>query len=380
MNNGISDYPDVSFIDNLSFETMSDGMIKDYQTKYKEITGRESSLGAADPVRLILNSCAVTIYQAFQMTDRSGKMGLLKYSTGQFLDNLAALKGVKRSPAIEAMTTLRFVASAAQKKDIVIPAGTRLRSGELFFYTTKDFKIKAGELAAEVPAKCQIPGIIGNGIPAETMTTLVDPINYIKSAYNTEDTVGGADRESDGDLAERIFVAPSGYSVAGPADAYRYWIRTFSQKIGDICIRSESPGEVDIYLLFADGSLPGETFLGELEQYLQSSHIRPLTDRVVVKPVDVVEYEIDVTYYIPKSMELVENSIKESVERACDEYINWQKEKIGRDINPSYLMHLLIQAGAKWAEIRSPTRLAIPEHAIGLSGQIHVSYGGLEDD
>ena len=69
-------------------------------------------LAPADPDRLILYSCAVAIYQGFQYEDKAGKMGLLKYSTGEFLDNLAAFKGVKRNEAVPASTILRFTLAA----------------------------------------------------------------------------------------------------------------------------------------------------------------------------------------------------------------------------------------------------------------------------
>lgn len=380
MNKIFMNYPDVSFINHLSFEDVCNGMEKDYLEKYHELTGKENTLAAADPIRLILHSCAVTIYQAYQMADRSGKMGLLKYSTGAFLDNLAALKGVKRNQAIEAVTTVRFVLSAVQKTDIKIPPGTRIRSDHLFFSTAKESIIISGELEIDVPVRCQEAGDIGNGIPAGIMTTLVDPINYIKSVFNTEPTGGGANEESDEDLAERIFLAPSGYSVAGPEDAYRYWIQTFSQRIGDTCIRSNAPGEVNIYVMFEDGTLPEDTFLRGLEQYLSSSHIRPLTDKVAVKPVEVVEYDIDATYYIPRSLQSMENTIKENVEKACKGYISWQKNQIGRDINPSYFTHLLIEAGAKWAEIRLPIQQTVPEYAVAAPEAVNLVYGGLEDD
>ena len=93
----LSEYPDVSFIDAVSFSQLQEQMIKDYEDKYREETGKDISLAQADPYRLILYSCAVAVYQGYQYEDRAGKMGLLKYSTGDFLDNLAALKGVSRS-------------------------------------------------------------------------------------------------------------------------------------------------------------------------------------------------------------------------------------------------------------------------------------------
>ena len=46
---------------------------------------------------MILYSAAAQIYQAMQYVDRAGKQSLLKYSYSEFLDNLALLKGDRKS-------------------------------------------------------------------------------------------------------------------------------------------------------------------------------------------------------------------------------------------------------------------------------------------
>ncbi len=84
MRGDLDKYPEVSFIGGMMFSDFLDEMIKHYESKYAEITGKEISLAPASPERLRLYSAAVMIYQGFQYLDRSGKNGLLKYSTGDF--------------------------------------------------------------------------------------------------------------------------------------------------------------------------------------------------------------------------------------------------------------------------------------------------------
>lgn len=55
----IESLPDVSFIDNLQLEDVELQMIKDYQDRYKEITGEDVVLSRADPEALILYACAI---------------------------------------------------------------------------------------------------------------------------------------------------------------------------------------------------------------------------------------------------------------------------------------------------------------------------------
>ena len=141
----LKNYPDVTFIEAISFEKLKESMISDFEKRYRELTGNTMTLAAADPYRLILYACAVAIYQGYQYTDKAGKMGLLKYSTGDFLDNLAALKGITRNEAVPSRTTMRFTLSAVQSRKAVIPKGTRLKGQELYFETVEEGEIPAGE-------------------------------------------------------------------------------------------------------------------------------------------------------------------------------------------------------------------------------------------
>ena len=84
-----------------------------------------------------------------------------------------------------------------------------------------------------------------------------------------EESTGGTDIESDDSLAERIYIAPSKYSVAGPEESYRYWVKTFNSSITDVYIDSENPTEVLIEFIMNDGELPNESIIRSLQDYLQ---------------------------------------------------------------------------------------------------------------
>ena len=73
----LQDYPDISFIEATSFESLKNQMVQDYQKRYKELTGEDVILAPADPDRLILYSCAVAIYQGFCMKIKQEKWGCL---------------------------------------------------------------------------------------------------------------------------------------------------------------------------------------------------------------------------------------------------------------------------------------------------------------
>lgn len=373
----LKNYPDVTFIEAISFEKLKESMVSDFEKRYRELTGNTMTLAAADPYRLILYACAVAIYQGYQYTDKAGKMGLLKYSTGDFLDNLAALKGITRNEAVPSRTTMRFTLSAVQSRKAVIPKGTRLKGQELYFETVEEGEIPAGELTADVPAVCQTSGAIGNGYREGDITTLVDPLPFNAKVSNVEITDGGADREEDADLAERIYLAPSKYSTAGPEPAYEYWVKTYNSAVDECRVITESPGEVDIYIM-VDGKLPTESFIKELTEKLKNGEQRPLTDHVVVKAPETVKYEIDFTYYIRSSDRDMVDTIQKAVKNACNNFIAWQN-KIGKDITPSQLISEIMQAGVQSVEIKKPSYIEISDSQIGITSEPVITYGGLRD-
>lgn len=375
----LEEYPEVSFIENLSFEELKSDMIKDYQEEYKKITGKEISLSMADPERLKLYTCAVWFYQAFQYIDKAGKMGLLKYSRGDFLEELGAMKKSERNPAKKAVTTLKFTLSEAQNKIITIPKGTRTKVGNLYFETTETKELEAGKSEIEIPASCQTEGSVGNGYLPGEIKILADPISYVASVVNTTQTQGGADIESDEEYAQRIYLSPSSFSTAGAEDAYKYHAKTYNQQIKDCYVDTENPGEVDIYIILEDGTIPDNSFLEGLYQYLSAKNIRPLTDNVIIKAPETVHYNIDLTYYVDIEKKEMLETIKTNVEQEIKNYISWQKEKIGRDINSSYLMYCLIRAGVKWADIRQPVFKEISKASLAIPDSINVVYGGLEN-
>lgn len=376
----IENLPDVSFIDYITLDDVQRQMVSDYQERYETLTGKPTTLGRADHPALVLYACSIQIYQALLYVDRAGKQDLLKYSYGSFMDNLAALKGIKREPAKSAVVKMKFTLSGLRPHPVAIPAGTRVTNGELYFETNDYAEIAAGEESIELICTCQTAGTSGNKLMAGEINVLVDPIAYIESVENSEESAGGTDIESDDSLAERIYIAPSKYSVAGPEESYRYWVKTFNSSIVDIYIDSENPAEVLIEFIMNDGELPSESVIRSLQDYLHNENIRPLTDKVIVKAPDTVDYALELKYFINKSDSAQANTIQNEVNAAIEKYIVWQRSKIGRDINPSKLISMLEAAGAKRVEMTAPVFRKIDKTAVAKVTTKKVTYGGIEDD
>lgn len=372
--------PDVSFIGNATLESIEAELKSDYEKKYNEVTGESLVLARSDPATLILYACAVQLFQGFKYIDKAGKMDLLKYAYGDYLDHIAAMKGIAREQAKPARTIIRFTLSEVRPNTIEIPQGTQVTDGEIYFETEQYAEIKAGEEKADVECVCLTSGIEGNDLQPGEIDTLVNPLPYVASVTNIEKTAGGVDIEDDDSMKERIYLSPSKYSVAGPEDAYRYWVKTYNSSISDVLVKSDNPVEVIIEFIMENGELPTEGIIQGLQIYLADEQIRPLTDKVTVKAPDTVDYKLDVKYYINSSDLKRADTIKANVAAAIEQYIIWQRSKIGRDINPSQLIQMMVSAGAKRVEVKLPVFQVIGATNVAkLVGQ-SVTYGGIEDD
>lgn len=377
----MDNFPEISFIDDSTVESVLNEMISDYQDKYEEITGESVSLAQADPYRLIMYACTMQIYQAMQYADFAGKQSLLKYSSGAYLDNLAALRGVSRKQATPATTTILFSIASALSSAVAIPQGCRVSNGnELIFATDEYTEIPVGETSVTVTATCVETGVQGNDFAPGEINTLVNTLPYISAVTNTVTTFGGADVETDDDLKERIYNVANSFSTAGPTEAYKYYAKEADPSISDAFVTSLSAGQVDVYIMGEGGEIPNTALINKVAAYLSSKDIRPLTDNVVVHAPTASSYNVTFTYYIASENAADVTNIQAEVQNAVNIYNTWQTEKIGRDINPSYLIQKVMDAGAKRVVVTAPTYTALADGYVAQTGTVTVTYGGLEDD
>lgn len=374
----LQNIPDVSFIDNRTLEQVRNELIQDYTERMQALTGQGVELSQADPIRLMLDAFAQQFYQALQYVDWAGKKNLLKYSYGEALDNLAANKGLIRNPASYATTTLQFSIQNARTSATGIPGGTRVSNlAGVYFATVSYAEIPAGEQSVTVDAVALVAGEAANDIPVGGLNQIVDPAPYIFAVTNTAITSGGTDVEDDDKLTERAHLFPASYSTAGAEAAYIYWAKTFRADVSDVVVYSPAPSEATV-LFMLDSGLPTEDDVAGMLAHLSADTIRPLTDQVTVSAPTTVSYDLNLTYYINASDAPRAVSIQTAVAKAVAEYKTWQRA-IGRDINPSELIHRIMSAGAKRVAITSPVYTELDRDSVAVLGTESVIYGGLEE-
>lgn len=377
MTENVRQYPNISFVDT-DTEALTNSLIR----AFERFAGR--TLYPADPVRLFILWIADIIIQERVNIDFSAKQNLPRYAEGEYLDSLAELfKDVYRLEPEAARTTIRFTLSIERDTATVIPAGTRLSAGEeIVFATIAALTIPAGRLTGEVAAVCQTAGEIGNGFIPGQITKLVDIFPYYEKAENITESAGGADWESDAAFYARIRESMETFSTAGPLGAYEYYAKTASAAIADAKAigPEEEPGVVDIRILMQGGELPTQEDLNRVLETLTAERVRPLTDLVRVGAPEIVPFDIDLTYYIPKPNASGAAKISQDVESAVEKYKRWQMERMGRDINPSHLISLVMAAGAKRVDVRSPVFTVVEESAVAQVEEIAVLNGGIENE
>jgi phage-related baseplate assembly protein len=374
MNTFLEGLPDISFA--VKDPAVIEAEVIAY---FEQISGRR--LYPGDPLRLLL--LGIVKYLALQRSqiDFAGKQNLIKYAVDGYLQNLAALVGTERLPPAPAVTTIKFTLSVALPSNVTVKKGTRVTpGGKLYFATDTDVDIKAGELSAEVNATCLTAGIVGNGYYPGQINMLSDPFAYSLDVANTTISQGGADLEDQEAFRERTHIAPESFSSAGPYGAYIYWAKTASQLIVDVSVVSPGPGIVEIVPLLAGGEIPTQPILDAVYDECNDVRRRPLTDYVIVRAPETHTYELTLTYYLRRKDSAIGITLQSRVNEAVAQYVKWQKSALGRDLNPSKLIEMVMAAGAKRVTVSSPAFTEMQYHEIADASAVSVTYGGLEDD
>lgn len=376
----LSDLPEITFT-----ETNIDGilnrMIRDYEEAHREATGTRLRLRPGDPRRIFLYAQALRELQLRVNINDAARQNLLAFARGDILDHLGAFSRTSRNEPEPARATMKYTLSSARATDETIEAGTRSSpGGEIYFAPESDVLIPAGDTSVEFTAICTESGTMGNGFTPGQISIQTDPIPFVSSVENLTESFGGINRENDDSYRQRIHLGPIGFSVAGPELAYENLVRNFSSAISDVKIDSPNPSEVDIYILIENGSIPDTELLDDLQDYLAAKDRRPLTDLVNVSAPDIVNYNLELTYYISEGDAEREDEVIDAVEDAISEYVIWQRSRVGRDINPSELISQIVRAGAKRVEVASPAFTQVGEFELAVVDEEDVTYGGLEDE
>ncbi len=349
-------------------------------TTYENIA--QTTLYPGDPVRLFLEALAYLIALQNNAINLAGRQNLLAYAEQGHLDEIGKMVGTDRLNDRHAQLTQRFALDGPQLFAVIVPAGTRVTTADArrVFATDMDLVIPSGTLFGDTVATAEESGVALNGLIPGQVNKLIDPVAYVRSTANVTTSALGADVESDERYRERIQLAPESYTCAGPAEAYRFHALASHQDIADVAVWTPEPGHVDVRPVAKGGELPGEEVLNAVRERLSAEDVRPLTDTVTVAAPELVAFEIRANWSLLKSDSALAGSTTAAVEAAVERYRLWQRGKPGRDINPTRLISLMQQAGARRVVVEAPAYTVLEDRQLARDTAVSISFLGVEDE
>lgn len=318
-------------------------ILAEIKAQYEAETGRP--LQPAQAEQLIINTLAYREVQTRNAVQNAGIQMLLAFARGTILDYLGDFMSVVRLAPTRAQVTIRFTITS-NPLGLTVPAGLRVSSSNgLVVFATKTATVVApGVLVADILCECNQEGTQANGYGAGTITTIMDPQPYLSGATNIDVTAGGAALESDDAFRERIRLAPSSFSTAGPVGAYVFHARSANANIIDVGVLSPiDTGIVQIYPLMADGSVTPTQVLAQVEATCNNRRVRPLTDKVEVYAPNRLDYALLINLVVYDWADPV--ATRAQVEAAVSAFTLAKRQQLGQDIPASQLIAVCQVAG-----------------------------------
>lgn len=105
--------------------------------------------------------------------------------------------------------------------------------------------------------------------------------------------------EADADFRRRVLLAPEAFAAAGPLGAYAFHALSAHPSVRNVDVWSPEPGliEIAVQVREGDGAAP-ESVLNAVRARVRDDMVKPLTDGVSVRSVEVVPYAIAVKVFI----------------------------------------------------------------------------------
>ena len=242
------------------------------------------------------------------------KQAFPQTAAGQYLDNHAALRDIKRKTAQKAEGQLTFYVLEPAEAPLEIPEGTVCSVKNrpfIQFVTTEQGSIAAGDTQVTVNASATQEGAEANA-GAGTVTVMVNPPVSVYGVTNEDAFSGGYDEESDESLRKRILssykICQSGFS----AESIREQLLAVEEATD--CMVLFNDGEYIIYVKTKSGQLTEEVKNALLE--------RLSITRVSSYPVNIINaeqksYNLVLNVQLESDDEEVVEKVEENVKALC---------------------------------------------------------------
>lgn len=360
-------------------------------------TGVKSPLYPGDERRIYTDVIAALYIQKYNYINEQTRQRFLRYAKAETLDAIGEGVECPRLQSQKSVSVERFHLTNELLANVVIPAGTRVTGDNTKYFATKSVGIiEAGKTYVDIPIEATEGGSAYNGFTKGQLNTLVDIVPYIAEVENLTETSGGDEGEpypqsekhpegdngaGDNKYRERIRLALSAVSTAGPEYSYEYLAKSADASITDVKVTSPSPGVVKLVVMCKNGTVATEELLQKVLEKVNQKRNRPLTDKVIAESVKIQQYDIEFKYYTTPEEENTAVIEVEGEDGAVERYNSWQCGKIGRAINPDRIRSEVLKnenkpEGADRIEIVKPVYTEISEDTVakwsGVSKITHI--------
>jgi len=204
------------------------------------------------------------------------------------------------------------------------------------------------------------------GVKRLTLTP-ADPVLQIPAVMETDDA-----------YRYRITLSPSGYSVAGPEDAYVFHALSADPAVLDASATSPTPGSVVVTVLSTAGNgTASADLLATVNAAVSADTTRPLTDNVTVQSAQIVNYQIAGTRYTfagPDS-----DVVLAASDASLQAYIT-ACHKLGLDVTFSGLCGAIMVQGMQRVDLTTPSaNIVINRTQASFCTGINLAYGGVDE-
>ena len=364
--------PDNDFVED-TVEDLETYIVNSFENEM----GGTVRLEDGDPRRNVLKAVAMLGYMILNNINYVGKQSRLSDAEDIYLDFYGNSKNTPRKKGKPATTIIQFECDG---EPFTIPAGTEVYINDYFFAADVETVVEQYTEFVEVPFTATEIGSEANDFLPGQITELVSPdeFEHILSLQNITKTTGGADIENDDDYAGRIQLSGNQFATAGPEDAWIFHAKSADGGIIDVYPDVPEANIVNLYLLATGGEFTTEAQKQAVLDVCNDKTIRPMGDLVSALDPITVSYDIDVSYYCDATQDV--DSVQTAVQNAVNEYVLWQKSKIGRGIDLTQLLSLLQIAGAQRLTVSPNVYQAIGKNELAVANSININYLGVIND
>ncbi len=320
-------------------QTNPDALTASMVASVEAVLGR--TLYPAQIERLWIDIMAYREALVRQAIQYAAEQNLVDFATGDRLETLARLVRMSgRLSATSAQVDWSITLPSPAPTDTVIPAGfPAVAPDAARWSTTAPLVIPAGQTVGAVQAQSDATGPSGNGLPIGTSWA---PLEGAATIVSTTVSSGGAEAETDDQLRARALLAPYGFSVAGPAQAYAYFARAANPEITDVSVVSGPGGTVSVHPLMTSG-LPTQAVLDAVAAALSPDSVRPICDAVTVAAPTRVAYTLEANLTLYATADVA--AAQAAAQAAGSAYLADRRAGLGRDLVGSQAIKALGVSG-----------------------------------